>query len=211
MFVISILENLFSFPVHRKLVARSSEFFKALLGPNFKEGAEDKITLKSVDGPTLKKIIHYIYIGQIELNKDNIENVLAAASGMEIVSLEEKCAEHLKESLTGENCLQTLILADKYNLLQLKANAFDLVCAKFENIPMADMMNVDSNILNDILKCDQIQAAETQIFNCVVEWVQQDETERAKFAPELLKLIRLEHMPTEVKLTIFNQKYFLRT
>lgn len=190
------------------MVAQSSEYFAALLGPNFKEGAEERITLKSVDGPTLKAVIHYIYLGRIDLTKDNVSNILAAASGMGIVSLEEKCGQYLEEKLTEDTCLQTLILAEKYNLSQLKENALKLVCANFENIALADLLHVEANILSDIFKSDQIQALETHIFNCLVKWVEQDETERAKFAPGFLKLIRLEHMPDEVTLNIFLNTHF---
>lgn len=169
-----------------------------MLGPNFREGNEDEIVLKSVDGPTLKSIICYIYAGYIELTKDNIENVLSAASGMELVALEEKCAEYLQENLTNENCVNTLLLADRYSLNQPKKSALSRVCTHFEYIPTDYILPMSSDSLLQILKSDKIQIPETKIFECLVEWVKKNETERAKFVPEHLKYIRLQYIPGQV-------------
>lgn len=185
-------------PVIRKIISKSSQYFETLLGPNFREGNEEEIILKSVDGPTLKTIICYIYAGYIELNKDNIESVLSAASGMELVALEEKCAKYLQENLTNENCVNTLLLADTYSLDQLKTNALSQVCANFENIPTAHILPIESNCLGQILKYDKIQIPETKMFECLVEWVKTNETERAKCVPEHLKYIRLQYIPGKV-------------
>lgn len=179
-------------------MSNSSKYFESLLGPNFKEGTEKEVVLKKIDGSTLKTIIYYIYAGHVKLTEDNIVNVLAAASGMELVSLEEKCSEYLQENLTKENCLDVLSLADKYGIGQLRTNALNLVCAHFENIPLADILQLDGIVFNDLLKCEHFEANETKIFESLAEWVQQNESKRAKFMPELLQSIRLEYLPGEV-------------
>lgn len=171
-----------------------------LLGPNFREGTENEIILKSIDGPTLKAVIHYIYFGQIELNEENIESVLAAASGMELISLEKKCEEYLDEILSKENCTDSLGLADKYNLLQLKANALKIVCENFKNIPMDDFLQMDGTVFAKLLQRDEFEAPEFHIFEILVKWSEhhREQAARAKFVPDLLKSIRLECLPAEV-------------
>lgn len=171
-----------------------------MLGPNFKEASEDVIRLKNVDGPTLRKIIHYIYAGHIELTDENVESVLSAASNMELVMLEEICEKYLEEHLNGENCLQVLMLAEKYNLTKsnVKSNALKSVCDHFESIPKADMMHVGGNILAEIFQYDGFRVPEEQIYNCVVEWSKQDEVARAAFVPNILRSVRLEHIPWKV-------------
>lgn len=128
------------FPVNRKIISESSEYFEVLLGPNFREGTANEITLKSVDGPTLKAIIGYIYTGVVELSGDNVESVLSAASGMELVSLERQCEKYLDDNLTEENCAISLLLADKYYLNQLYGKALAFVCEHFEKISTTDLM-----------------------------------------------------------------------
>lgn len=169
-----------------------------MLGPNFKEGIEGKITLKSVDGPTLKAIIQYIYFGHIELNGNNVESILTAASSMEIVPLEEKCGIYLHANLTKENCLNALMLADRYGFGQCKADALKMVCVHFGNIPKADIWQIDGDIFKELLKCEHFDVPESTIFECLVEWARQSESDRTKCMPELLKSIRLECMTGEV-------------
>lgn len=175
-----------------------------MLGPDFREGSQNEIELKGVDGPTLKAIICYIYCGFVELTKDNIEDILDAASSMELISLEEKCGKYLQENLTKESCVKTLILADKYSFGQLSTNALYFVCEHFENVPMAEVLQIESSSFNEILKNDKTTGSETQIFHCLVEWVGANVEERAKSVPEILKSVHLEFMPGEV----IQQSYF---
>lgn len=182
----------------RKVIAESSKYFEVLLGPNFKEGTEAEIVLEGIDSPTLKAIIYYIYAGNIDLTEENIASVLHAASGMELPSLAEECGRKLAESMSKENCIIVLMLADKYGFAQLRATALQLVCAHFENISKSDILQMDGNIMGDLLKCERFEAPESTFFGYLIEWVQQNEWERAKFMPDLLQSIRLEYMAGEV-------------
>lgn len=189
------------------MFAQSSKYFEALLGPNFREGADKEVVLENVNGPTLKAVIHFIYIGHVELNNDNIVGILAAASEFEVLPLEQKCGQYLQENLSAQNCVATLSLADKYSFGQLRANALALVCANFERISSTDISKLDGNIFGDILKQDQIEAPETKIFNYLVGWAKQNETEGTNYMPQLLKSIRLDFMPGEVWYML---EYFLQ-
>lgn len=186
------------FLVSRETIARSSKYFEVLFGPDFKEGTEEEIILKNIDGPTLKAVIEFIHTGGIELTADNIESILAAASGMEILSLEQKCDQYLQSSLSTENCMETLVLADRYCFKELRKNALEMVSAKYEEIPTADILLINASLFGELLKSDRIKAPETVIFNSLLEWANEGGIERASCLPELLKLIRLEFIPGEV-------------
>lgn len=154
--------------------------------------------MENIDGPTLKAIIQFIYIGHIDLNESNIASILAAAVDVELVPLQQECCEYLQKKLSVESCAKTLTLAVKYSFGQLITNALTLMAANFEKIPPAEIVQLDGNIFGDILKQDRIQTPETNIFDCLVKWLRTNQTDRAKFMPDLLKAIRLEHMPGEV-------------
>lgn len=180
------------------MIAQSSQYFEALLGPNFREGAQNEIVLQDIDGPTLRKIIEYIYCEHIALDVGNVEAILAAASSMELVSLEEKCAEYLATTLTPWNWFHVLTLADLYNCRGLKAKAMQFVSVNFQFIAKADIMQLDANDWIDLLRSDDIEATEAQIFSYLVDWHNQNIKQRAKHMPELLKLIRLSCLPGSV-------------
>lgn len=179
--------------MHRKIVSAHSK----------KNLSRDEIVLKNVDAPSLEAVIHYIYVGYIELTNGNIKSVLTAAKSMEIESLEEKCKQYLRENVDAENCVDTLMLADKYNLVQLRGNALQLVRENFVNIPIAAILRIDGKVFTELLESDEIEAPETYILKILIRWAVVNGTENAKIMPELLKRIRLNCLPAEVMQSIY--------
>lgn len=82
------------------------------------------------------------------------------------------------------------------------------MCANFEKIPKNDVLQIDGSIFGDILEFNQIEAPETTVFNRLVE-SNQKQTERASYAPKLLRSIRLEFIPGPVILQLSLSAYNL--
>lgn len=178
-------------------MAASSEYFCTLFRSNLNEERNNEIILDDIDGAKLKSIIDYCYTGRITLtNLYEIPAVTPSRNG----ALERKCcgsrANHVSD-------LTTIIsLADKFGLTNLRQKTLKKICMEFENIPIVELQHLDVHIFREILSCDDVVANETVIFDRLMQWVNgNDETDREKYAPDLLKNIRLEHIPAEV---IFN-------
>lgn len=83
----------------------ASKYFRALLGPYFKEGHDNEVIISNIDGPTLNLIINYCYSGKIQITDDNIMEIVSAASAMELVLL--RCDMiHAKEELIFQRLVQ---------------------------------------------------------------------------------------------------------
>lgn len=188
------------------VMSASSKYFEALLGPNYKEGTESKVTL-NINGEMLKAIIDYCYTGRIDIVAENADDILDAASGLELIGLEEMVGKFWCDNLKIENCIEELTKADKYFLTKLWQKALQFCARNFAKLPVPDMLDIDESILRKLLACDEIATTEEQIFECVVKWLQRNAVERAKFVPALLKLIRLKHITSQV---IFNDIIFHR-
>lgn len=188
---------LFRFRVHRHIILQSSDYFESLL----LDTNTNSLNFTNIDGRTLDEIIHFIYIGYIELTADNIDRILPAASCMRITLLVERCVRFLERHLAVENCVKYFLLADRSHLEngQLKTNAMSLICAHFANILNTDdFMRINGNNFIQILGCDNLGVPEIDIFNCLVKWEQKNPAKRAEFIPELLNSIRLHNMSGEV-------------
>lgn len=85
--------------------------------------------------------------------------------------------------------------ADKYHLPDLRLKALEFICDHFEDVPVDDFEQIDENNFKELLKHDQITAAETIIFDRLVEWMERRKTE---LVGDLLNLIRLKHIPIAV-------------
>lgn len=177
----------------------ASKYFQALLGPNFKEGHEEEVTLPNVDGPTLKSIIDFCYSGNIKITDENIMEVISAASAMELVFIEQKCEQFWNNRLAAPNCVETFLQADKYNFLELRKKSLDFICENFVLVGCNKFQELEFSHFSEIMKCDEIQALESSIFLHSLKWVDYDVENRSKYAPELIKLIRLGKIEPEVR------------
>lgn len=66
------------------------------------------------------------------------------------------------------------------------------------------MLKLDEEILNEILRGEVITTAESDFFDCSVQWVQHDESNRSKLVPSLANSIRLKHIPNAVSEIVCN-------
>lgn len=178
----------------------SSPYFSALLGPNYKEANQNEIVLSEIDGKTLKTILHFCYSGLVEITDDTVNDIVAAASGMELEQLEQRCANFWSENLNVANCVNILTCADKYNLKNLWCKSFQYICENLVKIPAADMAKVDEKNFSAILAGDKINTDEKNIFNCFVQWVEHDELNRSNSVSLLANSIRLQYIPVKVSI-----------
>lgn len=177
----------------------SSNYFRALLGPNFKEGDDDEVTISNINGPTLKTIINFCYSGKIQITDDNIMEIVSAASAMELVRIEVKCEQFWNDTLAKTNCVEIFAAADTYSFKDLRKKSFDFICENFEALDALDLRKIKVSYFSELLKCDQIQAREDFIFQRLAEWADYHETTRSNYVPELLKTIRLEKITQPVQ------------
>lgn len=192
---------------HRAILKASSKYFKALLGPNFSEGNKQEIPLEFIDGATLKTIVNFIYTGRIEIDETNVGDIIGAASQMELVRLEEKCAKFWTAILAIDNCVEIFLNADRYHLTNLRSKALKLICDRFEEVPIDESQQFDVKNLQEVLKLNQITAPETVIFDRLVQWINHTKI-KAKIAPEMLKLIRLDHISSAVSISMLSSCWF---
>lgn len=176
----------------------SSDYFDALLGPNFREGSEENVVLQDIDGETLSSIICYIYHGEITIDHRNVCAIAAASSWMQLDELEKRCADFGLNGLNAKNCVEVLLDADEHYLAELKSRAFDMTCANYEKFTSEDIAKIDKTTFRELLMCERLSGTETAIFNGLVRWIKVNEAEKSNYIPDFLKLIRLEHIPTQV-------------
>lgn len=187
-----------SFPIHDNILATSSKYFNLLLGLNFEEGIQKKIILNDIDGETIKTIVHFCYTGRINITEENVAQLMAISSSIEFDLLEEKCCKFYAEKLNAKNSVDTLLIADEYNKFDLRLQTLNFICDALEMVPSMDVQRLNHRLLQEILQSDNIEATEELVFKRLFEWFEYNGAERKIYMPELLRLIRLENIPTQV-------------
>ncbi|KAJ8303437.1 hypothetical protein KUTeg_019833 [Tegillarca granosa] len=70
--------------VHRAVLAACSDYFRVMLTNDMKESRESSVELKGVSACGLRIVIDFAYTGVLELNTENVEDVLSAATHLQI-------------------------------------------------------------------------------------------------------------------------------
>lgn len=196
--------TLFRICAHREIVSAASPYFKALLMGRMREARRRNVTLTNVDGDTLRALIRYCYLGKIDI-AGNVEVLLTAASSMELVQVEKHCERHCLKRLSRENCLHLWLLADRFNLGELKKKAFVVALDSFPLIVGGnDFLLLERGPLKQLLLDDHLSVAcEEDVLEAVVRWVNFDEgSHKSHFAELLTSVVRVEHLKPEVHSTI---------
>lgn len=175
----------------------ASKYFATMFGSGFEDSKRSKFTLKEVDGETIKAIVGFCYFGDIELSEESVDEFIAAASFYQFELLEQKCCQFRSATLKASNAVQTLLIADKFNLPDLRQRAFGLVCEMLDTIPFTDIQQMDYRFLEQILSSDIVQASEETIFKSLMDWYAYNKVDREKLMVNLLKCIRLKHVSRE--------------
>lgn len=183
--------------VHRVLLAATSNHFATLLGGKIEDG-KIEITLDDTDGNLLNGLVSFLYSGQLQLNDLNVRKYMKIALKYELKQLRLKCSEYRCNQVTTVNCIDWLEFADKNYMENLRSKAIQVVCKEFANIPSAEMCTIDFENFEEIIRSDANTAPEEMIFDRLVEWVERDELGRSQYVADLLKCVRLKHIPTKV-------------
>lgn len=169
-----------------------------MFGPNFCEGGKKEIVLQHIDGATLQCLIEFCYKGRTTITTDNVEDLIDAAASMEFVRLEQDCCKFLIDYLRVDNCLDALLIADKYNFEELSKKSLKFIRDHFEDVPIADMLEISYTYFTELLKYEDHKIHERIVFDRLVRWIDYDKKERTKYVPSLIVYIRLEHITDKV-------------
>lgn len=151
----------------------------------------------------MKMIIDYCYSGNIDFNVDNIIAITTAAFMLKIDPLKQKCTQFCVMDLKPEQMVVLMLRTMRYNISTDISQKFVAIISKiFEKIPIGEILQLNGKNFHALLSHDQIKAPEIYIFDVMKKWIEQNETEREEFVPDLVNCIRLKHMSTEVR---FNQ------
>jgi len=104
-------------PCHSDILASKSEVFKAMFSHNMQEARSRKLEMKDDDGSLLTKeivfnILLFIYTGKVDTEMISLE-ILKLADKYKLQHLKNQCVKHLCKYIDINNCVDTIVLADR--------------------------------------------------------------------------------------------------
>lgn len=161
--------------------------------------------VKNISGATLQNVIHFFYTGNIEINTQNAESLLAAASLLLSPKLERKCTDFFEQPgiIDASNCIGIWAIARKYAFHELKTVASQAIYEQFLEVSKnGEFLRLDDAHLVELLGSDKMNiTSEEDVFNAIVDWVQFKVDERKLLFPKIVAAVRIHQL---------NEKFMLR-
>jgi speckle-type POZ protein len=98
---------------HKSIIVARSPVFFAMLKNDTKEAKENSADVPDFDSKTMKEFLRYIYSNEVQDLESIARDLVFAAEKYEIDGLKKICMESLHASISTENVVQTLKIADR--------------------------------------------------------------------------------------------------
>ncbi len=175
---------------HRVVLASVSPYFKALFTGGFKEANQKVINLKEVSFNGLKTIIDCCYSIPLDINTDNLSDILATATMVQINDIVDHCSDFMSDNV-AETPFLFAELAEKFSLHDVRQKAIEYIFRYFYDARKGEnFKKLSKDALIEYLSHDALEVRqESHAFYAAKDWLEYD-PERMKYAEEVLSHVR---------------------
>ncbi|XP_046563463.1 kelch-like protein 26 [Haliotis rubra] len=179
--------------VHKAVMAACSDYFRVMLCGDMKESREGSVDLKGVTANGLRVVVEFAYTGQLGLTTENVEDVLSAATHLQVSDAVELCSKYLETVITVENCVDILNLSELYSLSSMRVKAQQYMLENFEIVAESEQYFKLAHLqLAAMLAENSLRVvSEYCLFELVLMWIKYKPEEREKYVADLMQNLRL--------------------
>ena len=156
-----------------------------------RERQQTDIVLAGVPARGVKALLDYVYTARLALSLDNVQDVLAAASHLQVGRAVEACADYLGSQLDADNCVDIVAVAETYTLNKLENAVYRFMS---ENLSAFSAKSVEfhrltASQLQRLLSGDfPTDVGEDRVLEILLDWLDRSHAHMAH-AHKLLKLV----------------------
>lgn len=154
------------------LSVRSNVFNKMFTGPLVTDN--QSIQIKECSSDEFLQILNYCYTDKVQLKRDNVCGIIAAANYYEMINLEEQCCDFVIEYLDVTN------VCTIYEAMSLLSNKLTAKCLRMIDDNMTQIIHQDDfsalskSTLESVLARDQLSISEFELYVAVEKWITQN-------------------------------------
>uniref|UniRef100_A0A0N5AF75 BTB domain-containing protein n=1 Tax=Syphacia muris TaxID=451379 RepID=A0A0N5AF75_9BILA len=185
------------FLAHGYVLAAAIPYFHSMFSSDMMEAHQKRIVIKDLPVNSFKQLLNYAYTSKIRITEENVQQLLYAASILQMDAVCGACQKFLTQYLTTSNCLSIRQFAEQHNCVSLMSSVDSFTMDHFPELRnSSEFLQIPPNHLKDLLRSSDLKVdSEVEVFETVIEWVEEDVDERKSLLPELLDMVRLPELP----------------
>jgi len=182
-----------SIRAHRIVLAANIPYFRAMFTHDMAESRQSDITMRSIDPSAAESLVNFAYTGRVTISTSNVQNLMLAASFLQLTKVRDACADFLHARLTPQNVLGIRTFAESLGSLSLVKAADKFLQKHFKSVSESEeFLAVGLAEVTELVGRDELHVVTEEIvFLAVLRWIKQDPEERAVHLPALLVRVRL--------------------
>ena len=180
-------------PTHRAILSACSSYFLAMFTHELLESGQEVVEIKDMDPDVLSSLVDFAYTGSIAVTVDNVQEILSAASLLQVSQVQDLCCEFLKKQLDATNCLGIKSFAEANGCSQLSDVINMFARQHFQEVALgSEFLNNDWKSIASLISSNDLNVKrEEDVYLAVLQWVKQSPSERRQHLPKLLTYVRL--------------------
>ena len=178
---------------HRAVLSASSSYFLAMFTHELLESEQEVVEIKDMNPDILSSLVDFAYTGEIAVTVDNVQEVLSAASLLQISQVQDLCCDFLKKQLDASNCLGIKCFAEANGCSHLSEIINEFARQHFQEVALgSEFLNNNCESVAALISSSDLNVRkEEDVYLSVIQWVKQSPSERAQHLPELMNCVRL--------------------
>ena len=181
----------------RNELSAASDFFCSLLNSDMRENREGIIRLEHITGTVMRDVLKFIRFGRAVITRENATfHLLEAADYLLLSSLKTIVGGFLERELWPLNYVSTYYYAEKYQCKDLVVASRKLIISNFAAVAQSqEFLNLESQQVEQWISSDEIAvSSEEEVFKIILQWIEQNKSERKRKFEELFRHVRLPHL-----------------
>ena len=162
------------FPAHRVVLAAAApDYFQAMFTGGFQENKMSQITLNDTSSQGLKCVLDAIYTAELSFSEENVCDVLAVASQLQLNEIVEYSKKFLIGNISAQNCLTFLAVAEKFDLQEVVGVCNKFVLENFDAVSqLPKFTDISKEQLCNYLSDDRLKTCngEIDVYRATLKW-----------------------------------------